>query len=85
MNPKIEVYDSLKSAKQEFGENFGAYVFRLTRAQIEALLQGRVVAFDINEGEYAGFLVLDEVEAQFDESNKSEKQIRANLKRLGGV
>ena len=60
MCPKNEVYDSLGSAKQEFGENFGAYVFRLTLAQIEALLQGRVVAFDISNGEYAGFLVSDE-------------------------
>jgi hypothetical protein len=60
MCPKIEVYDSLESAKQEFGENFDAYVFRLTRAQIEALLQGRVVAFDISNGEYAGFLVSNE-------------------------
>jgi len=60
MCPKNEVYDSLESAKQEFGENFGAYVFRLTLAQIEALLQGRMVAFDISNGEYAGFLVSDE-------------------------
>ena len=60
MCPKNEVYDSLESAKQEFGENFVAYVFRLTLAQIEALLQGRVVAFDISNGEYAGFLVSDE-------------------------
>lgn len=69
MKPEIEVYDSLKIAKQEFGENFGAYVFRLTRVQIEALLKGRVVAFDINEGEYAGFLVSDEMKVQFEESN----------------
>ncbi len=60
MKQKIEVYESLEIAKKEFGENFGAYVFKLTRDQIEALLQGRVVAFDINEGEYAGFLVWNE-------------------------
>ena len=74
MKPKIEVYESLEIAKQEFGENYGAFVFRLTRAQIEALLQGRVVAFDINEGEYAGFLVSDEME-----------KIRRNWKSLSGV
>ena len=60
MKQKIEVYESLEIAKKEFGENFGAYVFKLMRDQIEALLQGRVVAFDINEGEYAGFLVWNE-------------------------
>ena len=60
MEPRIEVYDTLEIAKREFGENYGAYVFRLTRAQIEALLQGRVVAFDIAGEEYAGFLTLQE-------------------------
>ena len=60
MEPRIEVYDTLEIAKREFGENYGAYVFRLTRAQIEALLQGRVVAFDIATEEYAGFLTLQE-------------------------
>ena len=60
MEPRIEVYDTLEIAKREFGENYGAYVFRLTRAQIEALLQGCVVAFDIAGEEYAGFLTLQE-------------------------
>lgn len=57
---RIEVFDSLDEARARFGENYGGYVFRLTRAQIEALLQGRVVAFDISGREYAGFLVLKE-------------------------
>ncbi|OGG52215.1 MAG: hypothetical protein A3F84_03905 [Candidatus Handelsmanbacteria bacterium RIFCSPLOWO2_12_FULL_64_10] len=57
---RIEVFDSLAEARARFGENYRGYVFRLTRAQIEALLQGRVVAFDIGGREYAGFLVLKE-------------------------
>ena len=71
MKPKIEVYDSLEIAKKEFGENYGAYVFKLTRDQIEALLQGRVVAFDISSGEYAGFLVSDETGSPVKESDKN--------------
>lgn len=63
MKPEIEVYDSLETAKREFGENYRAYVFRLTRAQIEALSQGRVVALDI-DGEYSVFLASDEMKAQ---------------------
>jgi hypothetical protein len=59
---RVEVYDSLAEARARFGENWGAFEFRLTRAQVEALLQGRVVAFDINQGEYAGFLVVEEAE-----------------------
>lgn len=59
---RMEVYDSLAEARAQFGENWGASVFRLTRAQVEALLQGRVVAFDIRQREYAGFLVLDDAD-----------------------
>ena len=57
---RIEVFDSLVEARARFGENYGGYVFRLTRDQIEALLQGRVVVFDISGREYVGFLVLEE-------------------------
>ena len=59
---RIEVFTSLAEARSQFGENWGAFVFRLTRAQVEALLEGRVVAFDIGQREYAGFLVLDEAD-----------------------
>jgi hypothetical protein len=57
---RIEVYDTLKQAREQFGENFGSFVFRLTRTQVESLLAGKVVAFDISEREYAGFLTLKE-------------------------
>lgn len=66
----IEVYDSLEIAKREFGENYGAYVFTLARVQIEALLQERVVALDI-DGEYTVFLVSDETTAKSEESARS--------------
>ena len=59
---RIEVYDTLAEARAQFGENWGGFVFRLSRAQVEALLQGRVVAFDIGEKEYAGFLVLEQAD-----------------------
>jgi len=57
---RIEVFTSLAEARTRFGENYGGFVFGLTRAQIEALLQGQVVAFDISMREYAGFLILKE-------------------------
>jgi len=57
---RIEVYDTLAKARDQFGENYDGLVFKLTRAQAEALLQGKVVAFDIRGREYAGFLVLQE-------------------------
>ena len=53
---RIKVYATLKDAREQFGENFNSFVFRLTRLQIEALLEGKVVAFDIGGREYTGFL-----------------------------
>lgn len=57
---RLEVYDTLAEARERFGENYAGFVFALTRAQAEALLQGQVVAFDISSREYAGFLLVNE-------------------------
>ena len=59
-NERIAVYETLAQAREQFGENFGGYVFRLTRSQIQAVLEGKIVAFDISGREYAGFLTLRE-------------------------
>jgi len=55
---RIEVYATLAEAREKFGENYAGFVFKLTRAQAEALLQGKVVAFDIGSHEYSGFLMV---------------------------
>jgi hypothetical protein len=55
---RIELLEDTADARTKFGENFGAFEFRLTQEQIEGLLAGKVVAFDINEREYTGFLSL---------------------------
>ncbi len=53
---RLELIEDTAEARIKFGENFGAFEFRLTRDQVEGLLAGKVVAFDIAEREYAGFL-----------------------------
>jgi hypothetical protein len=55
---RIELIEDTKESRARFGENFGAFEFKLTRDQIEGLLAGKVVAFDISQREYAGFLSL---------------------------
>ena len=55
---RIETYETLTEARERFGENYRGFVFPLTRGQAEALLAGRVVAFDIGGREYAGFLMV---------------------------
>jgi hypothetical protein len=55
---RVEQIDDTAEARARFGENFGTFEFRLTPEQVEGLLAGKVVAFDINEREYTGFLSL---------------------------
>lgn len=53
---RIELIDDTPEAREEFGKNYGAYEFRLTQEQVEGVLAGKVVAFDINGREYSGFM-----------------------------
>jgi hypothetical protein len=53
---RIDLIEDTAEARAEFGENFGAYEFRLTREQVAGMLAGKVVAFDISGREYAGFM-----------------------------
>jgi hypothetical protein len=55
---RIELIEDTAEARAQFGENFGAFEFQLTREQVEGLLAGKVVAFDISQREYAGFLLV---------------------------
>lgn len=55
---RIELIENTPEARAQFSENYGAFEFPLTREQIEGLLEGKVVAFDINGREYTGFLSL---------------------------
>jgi hypothetical protein len=53
---RIELIGNTAEKRAQFGENFGAFEFRLTSEQAEGLLAGKAVAFDINGREYSGFL-----------------------------
>lgn len=53
---RIELIDDTVEARADFGENYGPFEFKLTREQVSGLLAGKVVAFDINEQEYVGFM-----------------------------
>ena len=55
---RIETIENTSEARANFGENYGAFEIRLTSEQVEALLAGKVVAFDINGREYTGLLSL---------------------------
>lgn len=55
---RIALIEDTAEARRKFGENYGVFEFKLTREQVEGLLTGKVVAFDINEREYVGVLSL---------------------------
>ena len=53
---RIEVIEDTKEDRAQFGNNYGAFEFKLTREQVGGLLEGKAIAFDINDREYTGFL-----------------------------
>jgi hypothetical protein len=55
---RIEIIENTAEARARFGENYGTFEFKLTLEQVEGLLAGKVVAFDISQREYTGFLSL---------------------------
>lgn len=55
---RIELIEDTTEARAEFGKNFGAFEFGLSREQVEGLLAGKVVAIDISQREYVGFISL---------------------------
>lgn len=55
---RIELIEDTAEARAEFGKNFGAFEFELSREQVEGLLAGKVVAIDISQREYTGFISL---------------------------
>ncbi len=58
IDDRIELIENTADARDSFGENYGAFSFRVTEEQINGLLSGKLLAFDINSGEYPGFMSL---------------------------
>lgn len=62
--PRIEscfnIIENTNEAQEEYGRCYGYETYGITRKQIQALLDGKQLATDINLGEYAIFVVLDE-------------------------
>lgn len=56
----FDIIENTNGAQQEYGRCYGCETYGITRKQIQALLDGKQLASDINLGEYAIFVVLDE-------------------------
>jgi hypothetical protein len=59
-NTEITILDANKRGADGYGYGCGAQLSVLTADQLEALLSGKMLAW--NDGEYATFLVLEEVD-----------------------
>lgn len=58
----FEIIENTYEAKAKFGFNYGAETYFITKEDIEALLNGKALATDINYGEYSLFIELKEIE-----------------------
>lgn len=56
----FDIIENTNGAQQEYGRCYGCETYGITRKQIQALLDGKQLASDINLGEYGIFIVLDE-------------------------
>lgn len=54
-NQNIQIIENTEKAMKKFGYFYGAEVVHLTKEHIDALLNGKAIAF--TDGEYSTFLV----------------------------
>lgn len=62
----FDIIENTNKAQDEYGRCYGYETYGITREQIQALLDGKQLASDINLGEYGVFIVLEE-----DDENES--------------
>ena len=58
---EIEIIENSNEAMEEFGFCYGAYGYKITKEQVKDLLNGKIVAIDV-DCEYSVFLRLEEGE-----------------------
>lgn len=56
----FDIIENTNGAQEEYGQCYGYETYGITRKQLQALLDGKQLASDINLGEYGVFIVLDE-------------------------
>ena len=56
----FDIIENTNNAQEEYGQCYGYDTYGITKKQIQALLDGKQLASDINLGEYGIFIVLDE-------------------------
>ena len=57
-NDNIEIIEATKEAADKYGHHFGSEIIRLNSEHIQALRDGKMLAWD--DGEYTTFLVFQD-------------------------
>ena len=57
-NSDFTIIENTPKARNEYGHRYGSEEFVITKEDIEALLNGKELACDVNCGEYALFIKL---------------------------
>ena len=60
LNGDFTIIENTKEAQDEYGHNYGSDTYYISKEDIQALLNGKQLACDINENEYSLFIVLKE-------------------------
>lgn len=53
------IIENTKKAQNEFGHNYGSDTYYISKEDIQALLNGKQLACEINGNEYSLFIVLE--------------------------
>ena len=54
------IIENTREAQDEYGHNYGSDIYVMSKNDIQALLDGKQLACEINGNEYSLFIVLDE-------------------------
>lgn len=61
-NSDFVIIENTQNSRNEYGHRYGSEIFTITEKDIKALLSGKQLACDINGGEYALFIIMDNLE-----------------------
>ena len=60
MYEEFTIIENTYEAAKEYGFNYGADDYIITKEDIQALLDGKALAAEVNGGEYSIFIALEE-------------------------
>ena len=60
LNGDFTIIENTKEAQDEYGHNYGSDTYYISKEDIQALLDGKQLACNINGNEYSLFIVLKE-------------------------